>query len=162
MSVLWGDGAGYSDGSAVGPPWGFVATSKGGGGAVAVGAGGRGRRAAASPPAGQRVEIPRGIPVPEPPSSRERRRFPACAARRADVTTAAIKARRARPHFLSAGAARWERHGAGEHGGRRRQGRPGGTVGRVRSWRPSRCERGFPEWAPCGGRWGRAGPRRLQ
>lgn len=46
VSVLWGDGAGYSDGSAVGLLRGFAATSKGGRRVVAVGAGGGGRRAA--------------------------------------------------------------------------------------------------------------------
>lgn len=52
VSVLWGDGAGYSDGSAVGLPRGFADTSRGGGRAVAVRAGGRGRRAATSLPVG--------------------------------------------------------------------------------------------------------------
>lgn len=43
VSVLWGPGAGCSDGSAVGLPRGFAATSRGGGRAAV---GGRGARAA--------------------------------------------------------------------------------------------------------------------
>lgn len=64
----------YSDGSAVGLPGCFAATSRGGGRAVADRAGGRGRRAAASPPVGitpgnsTRDSLPRAAIFPRAPA----------------------------------------------------------------------------------------------
>lgn len=119
--------------------------------------GGRRRRA------GITLGTPHGLPSRQPPSSRQR--LPACAARRrGDVTTAAIKARRGRARFLSAGAARRERYGAGESGRKaaflNKNGEPaGGAVGRVRSRRPPGASGPFPRGFRVGG--GRAGPGRL-
>lgn len=102
-----------------------------------------------------------GFPSPGrhlPGSAGASRRAPR-ASRRADVTAAGIKARRGPAHFLSAGAARWERDGAGESGREAAAAGPaGGAVGRVRSQRLPGASGAFP-----GGfrvRGGRVGPRR--